>query len=77
MNEPTILTDEYVSNDAIERMADDLAVDEMYSLTYADLQFVLKDLLRDKYMRMVPTELLQMHRDRFYYIYSEEVKDEM
>lgn len=77
MDEPTILTDEYVSNDAIERMADDLAVDEMYSLTYADLQFVLKDLLRDKYMRMVPTELLQMHRDRFYYIYSEEVKDEM
>jgi len=77
MDEPTIYTDEYVSDNAVERMADDLAVDEMYSLTYADLQFVLKDLLRDKYMRMQPTELLQMHRDRFYYIYSEEVKDEV
>jgi hypothetical protein len=71
------ITDEYVSDSDVERMADDLAVDEMYSLTYADLQFVLKDLLRDKYMRMIPTELLQMHRDRFYYIYSEEVADEV
>jgi len=76
MDEPTIYTDEYVSDDAMERMADDLAVDEMYSLTYADLQFVLKDLLRDKYMRMQPTKLYQMHRDRFYYTYSDEVKYE-
>ena len=71
------ITDEYVSDSDVERMADDLAVDEMYSLTYADLQFVLKDLLRDKYMRMIPTELLQMHRDRFYYTYSEEVTYEV
>ena len=72
MNDQNI-TDEYVNDTDVERMADDLAVDEMYSLSYADLHFVLKDLLRDKYLRMLPTELYQMHRDRFYYAYSEEV----
>ena len=76
MNDQNI-TDEYVNDTDVERMADDLAVDEMYSLSYADLQFVLKDLLRDKYLRMLPTELLQMHRDRFYYTYSEEVTYEV
>ena len=48
MNDQNI-TDEYINDTDVERMADDLAVDEMYSLSYADLQFVLKDLLRDKY----------------------------
>ena len=76
MNDQNI-TDEYVNDTDVERMADDLAVDEMYSLSYADLHFVLKDLLRDKYLRMQPTELYQMHRDRFYYTYSEEVTYEM
>jgi hypothetical protein len=33
--------------------------------------------LRDKYLRMQPTELYQMHRDRFYYTYSEEVTYEV
>jgi len=76
MNDQNI-TDEYVNDTDVERMADDLAVDEMYSLSYADLHFVLKDLLRDKYLRMQPTELYQMHRDRFYYTYSEEVTYEV
>jgi hypothetical protein len=76
MNDQNI-TDEYINDSDVERMADDLAVDEMYSLSYADLQFVLKDLLRDKYLRMQPTELYQMHRDRFYYTYSEEVTYEV
>ena len=71
------ITDEYVNDTDVERMADDLAVDEMYSLSYADLHFVLKDLLRDKYLRMLPTELYQMHRYRFYYTYSEEVTYEV
>ena len=72
MNDQNI-TDEYINDTDVERMADDLAVDEMYSLSYADLHFVLKDLLRDKYLRMLPTELYQMRRDRFYYAYSEEI----
>ena len=76
MNDQNI-TDEYINDTDVGRMADDLAVDEMYSLSYADLQFVLKDLLRDKYLRMQPTELYQMHRDRFYYTYSEEVTYEV
>jgi len=76
MNDQNI-TDEYVTDSDVERMADDLAVDEMYSLSYADLHFVLKDLLRDKYLRMKPTALYQMHRDRFYYAYDEEITHEM
>lgn len=70
------IMDEYVTDVDVERMAEDLAIDEMYSLSFADLQFVLKDLLREKYKRMIPTELYTMHRERFYYTYSDEVYDE-
>ena len=55
-----------VTKEAVEHMADNLALDEMHNLHFGDIQFVLKDLLRDKYRRMVPTTLLQLHRDRFY-----------
>ena len=62
-----------ISSKAVEHMADNLALDEMHSLYFGDVQFVLKDLLRDKYKRMIPTQLLQLHRDRFYYVYSDEM----
>jgi hypothetical protein len=62
-----------VTKEAVEHMADNLALDEMHNLHFGDIQFVLKDLLRDKYRRMVPTQLLQLHRDRFYYVYSGEM----
>ena len=65
-----------VTKEAVEHMADNLALDEMHNLHFGDIQFVLKDLLRDKYRRMVPTQLLQLHRDRFYYVYSDEVTQE-
>ncbi len=71
------ILDHYVTDTDVERMADDLAIDEMHNLNFGDLQFVLKGLLRDKYRRMVPTDLFRLHRDRFYYSYSEEVQDEM
>jgi hypothetical protein len=71
------ILDHYVTDSDVERMADDLAIDEMHNLNFGDLQFVLKRLLREKYRTMVPTELFRLHRDRFYYSYSEEVKDEM
>tara|TARA_R110002020_G_scaffold422857_1_gene631962 strand:- start:1333 stop:1596 length:264 start_codon:yes stop_codon:yes gene_type:complete len=61
-----------ISSKAVERMVDSLALDEMYSLRFSDVQFVLKDLLRDKYKRMSPTELYKLHKDRFYYTYSNE-----
>jgi hypothetical protein len=69
------ILDHYVTDSDVERMADDLAIDEMHNLNFGDLQFVLKRLLREKYRTMVPTELFRLHRDRFYYSYSEEVKD--
>ena len=71
------ILDHYVTDSDVERMADDLAIDEMHNLNFGDLQFVLKSLLRDKYRRMIPTDLLRLHRARFYYSYAEEVKDEM
>ncbi|MEL0016682.1 MAG: hypothetical protein VW715_15790 [Rhodospirillales bacterium] len=71
------ILDHYVTDSDVERMADDLAIDEMHNLNFGDLQFVLKRLLREKYRTMVPTELFRLHRDRFYYSYSEEVKNEM
>ena len=52
-------------------MADNLALDEMHSLHFGDVQFVLKDLLRDKYKRMTPTELHKLHKERFYYSYAD------
>ena len=61
-----------ISSKAVERMVDSLALDEMYSLRFSDVQLVLKDLLRDKYKRMAPTELQKLHKDRFYYTYSNE-----
>ena len=61
-----------ISSKAVERMVDSLALDEMYSLRFSDVQLVLKDLLRDKYKRMSPTELYKLHTDRFYYTYSNE-----
>ena len=61
-----------ISSKAVERMVDSLALDEMYSLRFSDVQLVLKDLLRDKYKRMAPTELYKLHKDRFYYTYSNE-----
>ena len=60
-----------ISSKAVERMVDSLALDEMYSLRFSDVQFVLKDLLRDKYKRMAPTELHKLHKDRFSYSYSD------
>ena len=60
-----------ISSKAIERMVDSLALDEMYSLRFSDVQLVLKDLLRDKYKRMSPTELHKLHKDRFSYSYSD------
>ena len=71
------ILDHYVTDTDVERMADDLAIDEMHNLNFGDLQFVLKGLLREKYRNMIPTDLFRLHRDRFYYSYSEEVKDEM
>jgi hypothetical protein len=71
------ILDHYVTDSDVERMADDLAIDEMHNLNFGDLQFVLKRLLREKYRTMVPTELFRLHRDRFYYSYAEEVKNEM
>ena len=71
------ILDHYVTETDVERMADDLAIDEMHNLNFGDLQFVLKGLLRDKYRSMIPTDLFRLHRDRFYYSYSEEVQDEM
>jgi hypothetical protein len=71
------ILDHYVTDLDVERMADDLAIDEMHNLNFGDLQFVLKRLLREKYRTMVPTELFRLHRDRFYYSYAEEVKNEM
>lgn len=71
------ILDHYVTDTDVERMADDLAIDEMHNLNFGDLQFVLKGLLRDKYRSMIPTDLFRLHRDRFYYSYSEEVQDEM
>ena len=65
-----------VTKEAVEHMADNLALDEMHNLHFGDIQFVLKDLLRDKYRRMVPTQLLQLHRGRFYYVYSGEMTRE-
>jgi len=61
-----------ISSKAVERMVDSLALDELYSLRFTDVRFVLKDLLRDKYKRMAPTELYKLHKDRFYYTYSNE-----
>ena len=55
-----------ISSKAVERMVDSLALDEMYSLRFSDVQLVLKDLLRDKYKGMSPTELYKLHKDRFY-----------
>tara|TARA_R100000329_G_C7578481_1_gene204951 strand:+ start:234 stop:464 length:231 start_codon:yes stop_codon:yes gene_type:complete len=69
--------DHYVTDTDVERMADDLAIDEMHNLNFGDLQFVLKGLLRDKYRRMIPTDLFRLHRDRFYYSYSEEVQEDV
>ena len=43
------ILDHYVTDTDVERMADDLAIDEMHNLNFGDLQFVLKGLLRDKY----------------------------
>ena len=71
------ILDHYVTDTDVERMADDLAIDEMHNLNFGDLQFVLKGLLRDKYRRMIPNDLFRLHRDRFYYSYSEEVQNEM
>jgi hypothetical protein len=71
------ILDHYVTDTDVERMADDLAIDEMHNLNFGDLQFVLKGLLRDKYRNMIHTDLFRLHRDRFYYSYSEEVQDEM
>ena len=72
----TVQDEGYVSKEAVEHMADNLALDEIHNLHFGDVQFVLKDLLRDKYRRMIPTQLLQLHRDRFYYVYSDEVTQE-
>jgi len=60
-----------ISSKAVEHMADNLALDEMHSLHFGDVQFVLKDLLRDKYKRMTPTELHKLHKERFYYSYAD------
>ena len=60
-----------ISSKAVERMVDSLALDELYSLRFTDVRFVLKDLLRDKYRRMAPTELHKLHKDRFSYSYSD------
>ena len=60
-----------ISNKAVEHMVDNLALDELYSLRFTDVRFVLKDLLRDKYKRMAPTELHKLHKDRFSYSYSD------
>jgi len=59
------------SSKAVEHMVDNLALDELYSLRFTDVRFVLKDLLRDKYKRMAPTELHKLHKDRFSYSYSD------
>jgi hypothetical protein len=60
-----------ISSKAVEHMVDNLALDELYSLRFTDVRFVLKDLLRDKYKRMAPTELHKLHKDRFSYSYSD------
>ena len=60
-----------ISSKAVEHMVDNLALDELYSLRFTDVRFVLKDLLRDKYKRMAPTELYKLHKDRFSYSYSD------
>jgi len=60
-----------ISSKAAEHMVDNLALDELYSLRFTDVRFVLKDLLRDKYKRMSPTELHKLHKDRFSYSYSD------
>jgi hypothetical protein len=60
-----------ISSKAVEHMVDNLALDELYSLRFTDVRFVLKDLLRDKYKRMSPTELHKLHKDRFSYSYSD------
>ena len=60
-----------ISSKAVEHMVDNLALDELYSLRFTDVRFVLKDLLRDKYRRMAPTELHKLHKDRFSYSYSD------
>lgn len=60
-----------ISEEAVEHMADNLAHDEMHSLHFGDIQFVLKALLRDKYKRMTPKALQELHKDRFYYVYTD------
>ena len=60
-----------ISSKSVEHMVDNLALDELYSLRFTDVRFVLKDLLRDKYKRMAPTELHKLHKDRFSYSYSD------
>ena len=35
-----------ISSKAVEHMVDNLALDELYSLRFTDVRFVLKDLLR-------------------------------
>lgn len=67
----TIQDEGYVSKEAVEHMADNLALDEMHNLHFGDIQFVLKDLLREKYKRMTPTELQKLHKERFYYAYAD------
>jgi hypothetical protein len=64
-------TEGYISSKAVEHMADNLALDEMHNLHFGDIQFVLKDLLREKYKRMTPTELQKLHKERFYYAYAD------
>jgi hypothetical protein len=63
-----------ISSKAVEQMAESLALDEIYSLNFTEVHFVLKDLLRDKYKRMAPTELYKLHKERYYYSYSEPVE---
>ena len=55
------ILDHYVTDTDVERMADDLAIDEMHNLNFGDLQFVLKRLLREKYRSVhITRPLLQL-----------------
>ena len=61
----------------IDRMVEDLVTDEVCNRRFIDVYTMLRDILTEKFKAMVPVELEELHKKRFYYQYSEEVKDEV
>ena len=53
------------------KMALELAYDELHSLRFSELHAMLREYLLEKYKTLPPTELTDMYEKRFWYMVGE------